>query len=451
MNFKGLDIDSFAKFLYENKCFKTGDFTLKSGIKSPYYLDLRGAICDPKISSDISNALCRLDNNYYGSSILTCGIPYSGIPLATQYSILKKYRMIIMRKERKKYGTGRLIEGIYNKNDSVILIEDVISTGKSVIEVIEQIEAEGLKILKIFVVVDREMGGVEMLRKKGYKVNTLIKITDLFLKMFMLKYIDNSIFSKCLMFNSYSQYVDGSIPFNEKDIQSEIGKNIVKLMLNKKSNLCLSADVSTKEELLNVADQCGPYITVLKTHIDTLNDVNDDFLKKLIELSKKHSFYIFEDRKLCDIGNTVKKQANLISNWADIVNMHSLAGEKSVKSIDANIGLLLVGELSCEGNLIDYQYVTKTVDIARKSRDKVFGFISQKAIGGKDFLHFTPGVKFNTSGDGMGQKYKTPEEAIEDGADLIIVGRGILEADNIVEECKRYKEAGWNGYLKKLI
>ena len=75
-------------------------------------------------------------------------------------------------------------------------------------------------------------------------------------------------------------------------------------MLKKRSNLCLSADVSTCEDLLKVADQCGSYIVVLKTHIDTLENVNSEILEKLRTLANKHNFLLFEDRKLCDIGNT---------------------------------------------------------------------------------------------------------------------------------------------------
>lgn len=450
MQLKDFDLDNFSRFLHENECFKIGEFILKSRIKSPYYLDLRCAICSPRILENIANSLYKLTSEPRHYDIV-CGVPYSGIPLATQYSSISNCKMILMRKEIKEYGTGRLVEGLYKKGNGVILIEDVISSGKSIIEIIEKLEREELVVKEILIVVDREMGGVEMLQKRGYNVKVLVKITDLLFNMFNLKYIDYLILSECLAFNIYAQMIDNSLPFNEKSIKSEIGQKLIKLMLEKRSNLCLSADVNSCEDLLRVADQCGPYIVVLKTHIDTLKEVNETFLQELRVLADKHHFFIFEDRKLCDIGNTVRKQADLISDWADIINMHSLSGEKSVESVSANVGLLLVGELSCEGNLIDYQYVSRTVDIAKKHSDKVFGFISQKAIGGGEFLYFTPGVKFNTEGDGMGQKYKTPEQAISEGADLIIVGRGILEADDVVEECKRYKAAGWEGYLKKLL
>ena len=444
------DLTDFANYLYKNKCFKIGEFILKSGIKSPYYLDLRGAICNPKLLINIVNYFNKFTYTHKNNYIV-CGIPYSGIPLATLYSNYKNNPMIIIRKERKEYGTGKLIEGIYKKDDKVILMEDVISTGKSILEVIEQLELEGLIIKNICIVVDREMGGVEMLKKKGYDVKIMIKISDLLLKMYTLKHIDCIELSMCLQFSKYFEKINNSVLFHEKNIKSEIGQNLIKLMLKKNSNLCLSADVNSCDDLLNVAEKCGPYIVILKTHIDTLEEVNNDILKKLRLLADKYEFLIFEDRKLCDIGNTVKKQANLISNWADIVNMHSLAGEKSVESIDADIGLLLVGELSCKGNLIDYEYIIQTVEIAKKHSDKVFGFISQKAIGGTEFLHLTPGIKFSSGEDGMGQIYKTPQQAIKDGADLIIVGRGILEADDIEKECEKYKNAGWEEYVKKLL
>lgn len=450
MDLKRFDLVNFATFLCENECFKTGEFVLKSGIVSPYYLDLRGAICSPKMLPNIVSGLSML-LNYGLNNMVVCGVPYSGIPLATLFSVNTYSSMVIMRKERKEYGTGKLVEGVYKKGNECILIEDVISTGKSVVEAIEKLEQEGLKVKDILIVVDREMGGVEMLQKRGYRVKVLVTISKLLFKMYELKMIDFTLLNSCISFNMYTRYIDGSVPFSEKRIKSEVGQKLVRLMLEKRSNLCLSADVESCDQLLSVADQCGPYITVLKTHIDTLEDVNATVLEELRLLADKHKFFLFEDRKLCDIGSTVRKQADLISDWADIVNMHSLAGEKSVTSVGGDIGLLLIGELSCEGNLIDYQYISKTVEIAKKHDDRVFGFISQGAIGGDQFLHFTPGVKFSSGGDGMGQRYKTPERAIADGADLIIVGRGILQADDIVEECKRYREAGWKEYLKKIL
>eukprot|EP00128_Syssomonas_multiformis_P008084 Colp12_sorted_trinity150504_noHs@22093 len=82
------------------------------------------------------------------------------------------------------------------------------------------------------------------------------------------------------------------------------GKALFELMERKKTNLSIAADVSTKSELIALADLLGPYICVLKTHIDIVVDFDDDLAAQLKALSEKHDFMIFEDRKFADIGMT---------------------------------------------------------------------------------------------------------------------------------------------------
>jgi orotidine-5'-phosphate decarboxylase len=117
-----------------------------------------------------------------------------------------------------------------------------------------------------------------------------------------------------------------------KTLQNPIAKRLLELMEAKKSNLSVAADVTTKKELLHLADTLGPYICVLKTHIDILEDFDLDLVEQLSALAERHRFLIFEgtlrlefsflneiyrdssdikhliDRKFADIGNTVKNQ-----------------------------------------------------------------------------------------------------------------------------------------------
>lgn len=124
-------------------------------------------------------------------------------------------------------------------------------------------------------------------------------------------------------------------------------------------------------------------------------------------------------------------------------------------------GLLLIAEMSSEGNLITPAYTTSCIFAARAHPDFVLGFISQHALNGgpKDvFVNFTPGVSLPPDGedgarkgDGLGQRWRSPREVIiGDGADVIIVGRGVLGAKDRRAEAERYRKKGWEAYEERI-
>ena len=137
-------------------------------------------------------------------------------------------------------------------------------------------------------------------------------------------------------------------------ISSPLAKRLLILMENKKTNLSIAADVTSKQQLLEIADAAGPRICVLKTHIDILEDFDTETITQLLFLAEKHQFLIFEDRKFADIGNTVKKQYSQgiykIASWADLVNAHTVPGPgiiQGLKEAGAPLqrGLLLLAQM----------------------------------------------------------------------------------------------------------
>lgn len=232
-----------------------------------------------------------------------------------------------------------------------------------------------------------------------------------------------------------------------------VSKKLFSLIEKKKTTLACALDVTDSKTLLNFVDQIGPHICVLKTHIDILVDFTPDVLLRLKELREKHEFLIFEDRKFADIGNTVLEQYRggiyQISNWADITNCHILPGPGIISALKAeglkhNRGLLLLAQMSSEGNLLTPEYTQKAVKLAELHADFVIGFVAQeKLIQDPRFLHFTPGIQLENAKDGLGQQFKTPKEALQKGSDILIVGRGIYKAKNPQEEAKRYQETLW--------
>lgn len=239
--------------------------------------------------------------------------------------------------------------------------------------------------------------------------------------------------------------------------QNALAKKIFHLMDDKQSNLAVSADVAHGDKLLAIADKIGPEICVLKTHIDILTDFSFEITHELRKLAEKHKFFIFEDRKFADIGNTVKNQYQggmyRIADWADIVNAHSLPGPGIVQGLaevglTKDRGLLLLAEMSSEGNLLDPIYSQKTLEMAERFPEFVIGFIAQRRLDDNlHWLYMTPGVRFAEGMDTLGQRYTTPERAIgEHRTDIIIVGRGIINADDPLAVAKKYREAGWKAY-----
>lgn len=238
-------------------------------------------------------------------------------------------------------------------------------------------------------------------------------------------------------------------------------KKLFEIMAEKKTNLAVAADITTKKELLALAEAVGPEICVLKTHIDIVEDFDSDLIIQLERLSEKYNFLLFEDRKFADIGNTVMHQYKAgvyyIADWADITDAHSVAGPGIVAGLKEvglpkGRGLLLLAEMSSAGSLAVGEYTRQTVAMADTNKDFVIGFIAQGSLtNDPSFIHLTPGVQLATGGDTLGQQYNTPEHVIgQKKSDIIIVGRGIYEAKDPAAEAKKYRDAGWSAYLSTL-
>lgn len=238
---------------------------------------------------------------------------------------------------------------------------------------------------------------------------------------------------------------------------NKLAKQLFTLISEKKTNLALSADVTSSEELLSLADNLGAEICILKTHIDILDDFTPAVTKELQFLANKHHFYLFEDRKFADIGNTVKHQyANgiyQISDWAHIINAHTLPGSGIIAALaevglSKERGLLLLAEMSSAGNLFTPEYTHSTLQMAEAYADFVIGFIAQHKLNNNpQWIYMTPGVQLQTGTDNLGQQYLTPKKVIQEhGSDIIIVGRGIIQAADPLIEAKKYRLAGWEAY-----
>jgi uridine monophosphate synthetase len=168
---------SLADGLLSAGCIKFGDFTLKSGLKSPIYIDLRRIISYPKLLVDIGQAYLPLISKLSFDRI--AGLPYAAIPIATAISIAGNYPMIYPRKEAKTYGTKAEIEGDYQAGETVVVIDDLATTGGSKFEAIEKLTGVGLVVKDIVVLVDRQSGAKESLEQAGFHFHAVLTIGQL--------------------------------------------------------------------------------------------------------------------------------------------------------------------------------------------------------------------------------------------------------------------------------
>ncbi|XP_026673365.1 uridine 5'-monophosphate synthase isoform X2 [Ceratina calcarata] len=243
--------------------------------------------------------------------------------------------------------------------------------------------------------------------------------------------------------------------------RNAVSAKLLNLMEAKQSTICLAADLTKADEILELADLTGPHIVILKTHVDIIEDFSDDFIKRLKELAKKHDFLLMEDRKFADIGNTVSLQYQKgiykIAEWTDLVTIHAIAGpsivdglKNSLKDINEPRGLFVVAEMSSKEALTTGEYAQNAVSIAQNS-NLVSGLVCQSNIfTSLGLVQLTPGVKLSKSSDDLGQQYNTPESVVNSGADVAVVGRGITEAQDKLSATLEYKKELWSAYLKRL-
>jgi orotate phosphoribosyltransferase len=169
------------KQLILDKALRFGDFTLASGKQAKFYLDCREITLDSQGALMVGEGM--LEQLHGAMPALVGGMAIGADPITAAILTLAgikniPLRGVMVRKEAKQHGTGKFVEGPFREGESLVIVEDVVTTGGSSLQAIERCEAVGLKVRRVLAIIDRLEGGREAFAAKGYELTTLFTVRD---------------------------------------------------------------------------------------------------------------------------------------------------------------------------------------------------------------------------------------------------------------------------------
>ena len=193
-----------ALALHEYGLLKFGEFKLKSGIIAPFYIDLRIVQSFPEAFHTITELYAELIKDVPEGTLLA-GIPEAGIPLATAVGYETNRPLIQPRAKVKDHGIGNLIEGNWQAGDNVAIIDDLVAKGDSKIEALDRFKQCNLIVEGFYLLLDREMGGKEVVEAAGYKIKAAMTITEALTILLEEKKIEQSQYDDMISFTRSHQ------------------------------------------------------------------------------------------------------------------------------------------------------------------------------------------------------------------------------------------------------
>jgi len=163
--------------LFDIGCITFEETVQASGQIFPYYIDLRRIISNPQVFDTVIGTYAEILQNLTFDRI--AGIPYGSLPTASGLALRLNFPLIFPRKEVKAYGARRLIEGNYEAGETIVVVDDILISGKSAIEGAQKIESCDLKVRDIVVFIDHESGVCDRIQESGYSPHAVLKITEI--------------------------------------------------------------------------------------------------------------------------------------------------------------------------------------------------------------------------------------------------------------------------------
>ena len=340
-------------------CVTIGDVTLKHAGSSNIYFDMRKLIRHPNIFADIVHILSK----HIGKSDVICGAGGISESLAASIAFDCGIPQMIIRETVKDRGTERDIIGYSDNYKNILIIDDVLTTGGTLVNIVKRLRKYTSAHISILVLINRSNPPV-----------CEINVDD----------------TNCHVHSIYNLY-----HFRHLFPADEI---IRWNMYNKKSNLCLSADVSTMSEIIELVSKTAEHIFAIKLHPELIRDLCSITITLL---AYQYQLLIIADLKLADVPHIVERQIENAS-YADMITAHPFS------YINSKMPLIIIGNMST-----GYSYNDETI-IKLLENKNVCGVVSQRRLE-TNKLHFTPGNSILTT---------------HTDTDVYIVGRSIYTSDN---------------------
>ena len=184
-------VDDFCNVLLRTGSLKFGTFKLASGLLSPYYVDLRLIPSNPEaFQRTVAMYVSVLEPNLIKRAQRLAGVPTAGIAYAAVVALNLAKPLLYVRKEEKEHGRERRIEGLLQPGDRIIVLDDVVTTGKNILEAAEAIRAEGGIVADAVVLLDRQQGAEVNLQRNGVKLHSFATMRRIADKLLSLGTID---------------------------------------------------------------------------------------------------------------------------------------------------------------------------------------------------------------------------------------------------------------------
>ena len=172
-----MTISDLALTLYDIGAISLGEFRLHSGKISPIYIDLRLLASFPQALRQAAAAY-RIILEKLAFNIITTA-PLAGLPIGTAVSLDMNIPLVYPRQTAKTYGSGKLVEGKWEEGQTAVVIDDVTTSGDSILQTIQAVEQVGLRVTDAVLLIDREQGGAANIRAAGYNFHAVITLTEI--------------------------------------------------------------------------------------------------------------------------------------------------------------------------------------------------------------------------------------------------------------------------------